>query len=215
MEEHNIESSLMATILNSDAKEIGADMIELSLDSVLEEGLLKEMPIIGVLAKLYSTGNTIHGKIFEKKIIRFLYQTEKTKISDKEKFKTKLNIQPDYRKKVGEQLLVILDKLDNIEKASILGKLFKKFMEENIDLDMFQRLASVVANGFLPDLKKLVKYENQNQWSSFTSTSLSNLGLVHLSHIRTEKFDNSGKQIDGSEYSITKLGSELLKLQVV
>tara|TARA_R110002012_G_scaffold321209_1_gene548165 strand:- start:7903 stop:8550 length:648 start_codon:yes stop_codon:yes gene_type:complete len=215
MEEQNIESSLITTIVNSDAKEIASDMIELSLDSVLDDGLLKDIPIIGILAKLYSTGQTIQGKIFEKKIIKFLYETEKTKKADKEKFNNKLNSDLDYRKKVGEQLLVILDRLDNIEKASVLGRLFKAFMEESIDLNMFQRLASVVASGFLPDLKKLVDYEKQSQWSSFTSTSLSNLGLVHRSYVKPEKFDEYGKQLDGSEYSITKLGIELLKLRII
>lgn len=215
MEEQNIESSLLTTIVNSDAKDIATDMLELSLDSVLDDGLLKDIPVLGTLAKLYTTGNTIQGKIFQKKIIKFLYETEKTKKSDKEKFNNKLNLEPDYRKKVGEQLLVILDRLDNIEKATVLGRLFKAFIQEKIDLNMFQRLASVVTNGFLPDLKKLVNYENQIQWSSFTSTTLSNLGLVHRSYVKPEKFDENGKQLEGSEYSITKLGFELIKLQII
>jgi len=215
MKEQNIESSLITTIVNSEAKEIAFDMVELSLDSVLDDGVLKDIPVIGILAKLYSTGNTIQGKIFEKKIIKFLHETEKVKKSSKEKFNQKLESDPKYKKKVGEHLLVILDKLDNTEKASVLGRLFKVFMEEIIDLDMFQRLASVIANGFLPDLKRLNNYEPQIQWSSFTSTSLSNLGLVHRSFVKPEKFDENGKQLSGSEYSITKLGIELLNLRVI
>ena len=215
MDKQNLETSLVSTIVNSDMKDIAIDMVELSLDSVLDDGLLKDLPFFGILAKFYSTGNTIHGKIYENKIIRFLFQTEQTDFKTKDKFNKKLENDPKLRKKIGEHLLVILDKFDDIEKASLLGKLFAKFMLEKIDLNLFLRFSSVISRAFLPDLKKLVEYENQYQFSSYTSTSLSNLGLVHRSYVGPETFDDNGKQTGGSKYDITELGKKLTELDVI
>ncbi len=88
-------------------------------------------------------------------------------------------------------------------------------MEGKIDFEMFHRFATIIANSFLPDIKKLSTYKNQNHYNSFTSVSLENLGLAHLYYIKPEKFDEDGTQIDGSEYRITQLGLELLKLDIL
>ena len=215
IEKQDIETSLVTSIAKSDLKDIATDMAEISLDTLLDGGIIKDVPIIGSLAKLYSAGKSIQGQIFEKKIITFLLETEKAKKESKDKFYNNLNNNEVFRKKVGEQILVILEKLDDLEKPVVLGKLFKKFMEEKINFEMFHRLATVIANSFLPDIKKLHLYKEKNHFNSFTSVSLVNLGLTHLYYIKPEKFDQDGKQIDGSEYKITQLGLELLELNVI
>ena len=215
MDNQNIESSLVTTIVNSQIKDIGIDILEISLDSVLDEGVLKEIPIIGSLAKLYSVGSTIQGKIFEKKILKFLYETDKISDEKKAKFQAEIEQNPNYRNQIGEKLLIIIDKIDDNDKSTIIGKLFRKYIEEEIDLDVFQRLASTIVNSFLPDLKILYKYKEKPQWRSFTSTSLQNVGLTNLSYIKPEKYDTYGNQTDGSEYTITELGDLLLELNVI
>jgi hypothetical protein len=215
MNNKNIESSLVTTIVNSEIKDIGIDILEISLDSVLDEGVIKEIPIIGSLAKLYSVGNTIQGKIFEKKILKFLYETDKVSDDKREKFKEKIERDPSFRNLIGEKLLVIIDKTDDTDKATIIGKIFGKYIDEEIDLDVFQRLASTVVNSFLPDLRSLYKYKEKPQWRSFTSTSLENVGLTNLSYIKPEKYDTDGNKTDGSEYTITELGDLLLELNVI
>lgn len=215
MEEHNIETSLVLSIAKSDIKDIATDIAELSLDSVLDDGVIKDIPILGTLAKLYSAGKTIKEKIFEKKIIAFLRETEKVNSDQRDEFYQKMSNNENLRKKIGEQILVIIEKIDDLEKPKLLGKLFKAFMEERISFEMFHRFATIISNCFLPDLRKLPIYKDKNQFDSFTSVSLENLGLVHLYYVKPEKFDEEGKRIDGSEYQITQLGIELLKLDII
>jgi len=215
IKKEDIETSLVVSIAKSDLKEIVNDIAEISLDTFFDDGMIKDVPIIGSLAKLYSAGKNIQEKIFEKKIIAFLLETEKAKKESKNKFYDDLNNDESLRKKVGEQILVILEKIDDLEKPTILGKLFKNFMEEEINFEMFHRLATIIANCFLPDLKKLSIYKDKSQFNTFTSISLENSGLVYMYHVRPEIFDADGNQTGGSLYRITKLGQELLKLGII
>ncbi|KRB57167.1 hypothetical protein [Flavobacterium sp. Root186] len=215
IKKEDIETSLVTSIAKSDLKEIVSDIAEISLDTFFDDGIIKDVPIIGSLAKLYSAGKNIQEKIFEKKIIAFLLETEKAKKESKNKFYDDLNNNESLRKKVGEQILVILEKIDDLEKPTILGKLFKNFIEEEINFEMFHRLATIIANCFLPDLKKLSIYKDKSQFNTFTSISLENSGLVHMYYVRPEIFDADGNQTGGSLYRITKLGQELLKLGII
>nr|WP_315171404.1 hypothetical protein [uncultured Flavobacterium sp.] len=215
MQDNGIENNMIESIAKSDLKDVAIDIAEISLDSLLKDGIAKDIPVIGSLFKLYSAGKSISGKIFEKKILAFLIETQKVDVSNKQKFYNELNADDNLKKRTGEIILVILEKIDDIEKATVLGKLFKRKIEERIDFEMFHRLATVVANTFLPDLKLLSIYKNQNQFVSFTSVSLENSGLVHLYYIKPEKFNEAGEHIDGSEYQITKLGRTLLSLEVL
>ena len=189
MPEEGIENNMIESIANSDLKDVAVDIAEISLDSIMQDGIAKDIPIIGSLFKLYSAGKTISGKIFERKIVAFLIETEKTDKESKEKFYKELKADDGLKKRTGEVILVMLEKIDDIEKATLLGKLFKRKMEGKIDFELFHRLATVIANTFLPDLKLLTSYKDQNQFVSFTSVSLENSGLVHLHYIKPEIYN--------------------------
>lgn len=207
-----IETNLIQSIASSEIKNITTDYCELGLDAILDEGILKDIPIFGSLTKLYSVGTTIHGKIFEKKLLNFLFELNKVSEIERNGFIIKLNTDEKQAQKISEHLLVLLDRLDDMHKPKILAKIFSAYIIEKIDFEMFVRLASVIDKSLVSDLVKLNDFR-KSQFGSFSATSLEYTGLVYLSVMNPNiAFDENGNQTSGSLYAISKLGEILVNI---
>ncbi|MBW4055501.1 MAG: hypothetical protein HIU83_08860 [Proteobacteria bacterium] len=152
----NIGTSLVKSIFSAGAAEIAGDVSELALDDVLNEGVLKDIPVFGWLIKGYRVVSTVKDRIFLKKIAMFL-QGATVEIRRKEEFVDKLS-DLSFCQKVGENLILLLDRQDNLEKAFILGKSFAAYLSGSIEYDMFLRLAATIDRALITDLTKLPTY---------------------------------------------------------
>lgn len=206
--EDNINDSFVSTITKSKLPEAITDIAEVGVDSVLENmSFLKDIPILGVIIKLFSTTLSIRDYIFMSKIWSFLKPMDEIDSEQREKMFWKLQLNEEYNGKVGDKLLLILEKVDDIQKAKLIGVLFKKTLYGKIDYEVFLRYASIIDKIFLPDLKRLPDYGNPigNQE---ISASLYGLGLI----IRTGGFDNTENEIEQDIYKLSKAGKTLNQL---
>lgn len=171
--------------------DILADLGEIVLDSVLE-GILKELPFFNTAIKLSRLSKTINDRIFLLKVQKFLLHLNKITPEEKQLFLDKLDNNFDQKSKVGECLLLILNRLDDLDKAQMLAVLFLKFIKEKINLETFRRLASAIDIAFVEDLKKLLKDNQEYSYlshltrSGLTETSstgvvLEGYGVAHIS----------------------------------
>ena len=71
-QEKELIKSLKETISHSNLYEIGSVIAEASIDSVLKDGILKDVPIINFLTGLWKIGVTINDYLFLKKLLLFL-----------------------------------------------------------------------------------------------------------------------------------------------
>jgi hypothetical protein len=206
-----IETNLIQSIASSEIKNITDDFCELGLDAMLNEGVLKDIPVFGTLTKLYSVGAT-KDKIFEKKILKFLFELKKISENERNDFTQKINSNEKQAQKIGEHILVILDRLDDLYKPIILAKLLSANIQGKIDYEMFVRLSSIIDKSLVSDINKLKDYR-ESQFSSFTATSLQNTGLVKLSVMNPNiAFDVNGNQTSGSLYAVSELGEILIEI---
>jgi hypothetical protein len=60
---------------------------------------------------------------------------------------------PRFNNPVGNAIVLILDKLDDLEKPEMLAKVFAALVRNKINPETFRRLASAIDIGFLEDLK--------------------------------------------------------------
>jgi len=171
---------LSESITSSSITKISTDLIEVGLDSFLEDGLLKDIPIIGTIVGLAKTGIGIRDKLFAKKILKFLFEIKDIPFGTRIEFIEKIDTDPNYTTKVGETILLIIDKLDDIKKAELIGRLFVYSVNGTIDYMMFLRLSTIIERCFLLDLSKLRLFYNgrQDQLNNFEKDLLYNLGLL-------------------------------------
>ena len=169
--------SLFNSLASENLKDITIDGLELTLDSALSDGIIKEIPIIGSLYKSIKAAKGISEAIFTKKIFRFLFELKTVPQEDREKFFKKLENDENYSEKVGEKLLIILEQFDDIDKPALLGKLLKQVIEGKFTMDEFFRISSVIQRSYLPDLILICRSNRILQYKPEVREHLINLGL--------------------------------------
>ena len=142
-EEPTLESALVTSIAKEDLVELGADLAEVGLDHVLAEGLLRDIPVLGTLVALFRTGSTIRDRIFTAKVIRFLVGLAQIPIDERERF-LKEHAQKADKNRLGETLVLLLDRLDDMQKPEALSRLFAGYILGQYDLETFRRLATAL-----------------------------------------------------------------------
>ena len=148
----NLEGKLVESI---EAKELGsltADYAELGLDAILDDGIAKNIPIVGTLIKAAKIGINVRDRLYAKKIIGFLVQIAKTTQEQRDKFVGK-----HYKdgKRFEETIMLILEKADRIEKTTLIGKVFKACILGKIIYEDAIRLSEMVNRCFWSDMQAM------------------------------------------------------------
>jgi len=224
----NINKSLEKSIFSQEGKDLAVDYSEIALDKILDSDLLNEIPIIKSVLGLYKIGLGIRERHLVKKIAKFLFQLQDIPQVEKDKFLSSLATNAKMKDEVLEKLILLLERLDDTEKAMIVGNLFKATINGNVNIDDFQKLCSIIDRGYIRDLKSFCirnhpdTYDNFNIVSKYSYNSevkknLASLGL--LTEEIDEKEDVAHNMRNGKnkkykysfKYRITDLGSILIK----
>ncbi|WP_261637979.1 hypothetical protein [Leptospira sp. 85282-16] len=139
-----------------------AELAEVTIDSLLNPGLLKEIPVVSSLIAVYKTGIGIRDIIFARKLQSFLYNYHKNKsLAKYEQFKAK--IKTIDKEALSLHLISIIEKIDEESKIKYLNNLFDSFLHEKINYEEFIHL-SLVINSLHPlgykYLKELAESKN-------------------------------------------------------
>jgi len=148
--------SFNETLKNSDLSSIIKNGIEISIDSVLNDGLLKDIPIVNTLVSLIKTAYSISTYLFLKKIIAFLDGIADIGTDKRNKMISKIDNSNKYKIKIGESLLFILDKSDDTVKASLIAKAFSSFLKKGINYSEFIKIAHIINNIFIEDFNHFI-----------------------------------------------------------
>jgi hypothetical protein len=120
MAEENIGKAVVESIKSADL-------------AVLSEGVLRDIPFVGTITALGKLGASINDRIFTKKIVRFLISLAAISEQDRLALIEKLNEEDEFRNKVGERVIEILDRIDSQRKPEMVASVFKAYAEELID----------------------------------------------------------------------------------
>jgi hypothetical protein len=157
-----ISNSFGQTLKDSNLQNVSIGIAETLSDSMLEDGLLKDIPIIGTIVGLGKTSIKIPDLLFLKKVISFLSELENVSINDRKEMIDKIDSSEKFRIKVGEKLLYIIDKCDDHENAQYVSKLFAGYLEREIDYPDFLRGAKVIERIYIGDLVDFVNDDRTN-----------------------------------------------------
>ena len=117
--------------------DIAAEVADIALDSRLDEGILKKVPVFGWLVKGYGVFTTVKDRLFLKKVAEFLHGASDITEEEKGRFREKITTDPSFCRRVGEKLVLLLDRQDDFDKAFILGKVFAGYLKGTIQYDTF------------------------------------------------------------------------------
>ena len=109
MSKKEMHFELLKAIKNSDIDELSFTIGKCAIDKILDENLIKDVPIIGSVVSFAKLGLQIHDYLFIKKIASFLFGLSEVTFDKRKEFIEKLENSEKDRIKVGEKLLFILD----------------------------------------------------------------------------------------------------------
>ena len=139
----SLEASIIQSIGSSGIIDLSVDLAEVGLDQLLSDGIIRDVPIFGTLVKLRSTIGIVRDLLFAKKVAKFLMGVAKIDTDERRKFIDDIKSRNED-KRLGETLILLLDRLDDYEKPEILARMFQAYVKGKCDLPMFRRLAAVV-----------------------------------------------------------------------
>lgn len=211
MQAMNIGNDLLSLVPKSEAKDLLSDAAEVLLDANLQDGVLKDIPLVGTVLKLGSAAGTIRDRIFLRKVARFLKGTKSLPVAELADFRSELQ-DASFRKSTGEKLLLILEQQDDFDKAELIGELFARYLGKEIDLDDFQMLSHALTICYLPDLDWLWRFdERQFTLDSEIGAVLMACGLAHLEG-RVGEIKRSGDDMQPTRFVLSELGSTLARI---
>jgi hypothetical protein len=166
------------TLKRTDLKSLTIDASELLIDSSLDNGIIKDIPLVGSVYKMYSIGSTVKARLFEKQIYAFLYELKDIPAEKRDRLIQKLETKKGFEQSFGDEIIVMLDQFSNIRKSSICARFYKQLLYENINVVTFRRLSFILKGIFDGDIDHLAAFYEGDKLSKYTQSALESLGLI-------------------------------------
>jgi hypothetical protein len=172
--------------------DLSVDYTEISLDSIITDELLKEIPIIKTIYSFGKAGFAVKETFFAKKILSFIREFQLVNLHDEKfnDFKEKILSDEKYRDKVSNHLIVIIDRFLTEQKSKILARLFKAYIEEYYDWDTFVDLSVSLDAMMTIDFKIIAYLYKQNREIRIEDFDLK--VDLHLVFASVQRLRNSG-----------------------
>lgn len=101
-------------------------MAELGIDSLLDDGIFKSIPVVSVLLGVGKTAQNIHYRNLLKQTIKFINTFNDGSISKEkiEKHQKKLKSNPQYAEEELGRVIILLNSNIELKKSELLGKIY-------------------------------------------------------------------------------------------
>lgn len=137
-----IDNAVMVPVLNQiNFNNINGEMVD---------DLLKDLPML----KMIAISNNIRDMIFISKLKSFLQPLEGISKSKIKKEITKIDKSRKYRKKVGENLINLIDRSFDEDNAENVAILFKAFLDSKISYDEYTIASTIACKISSRDIKR-------------------------------------------------------------
>lgn len=160
---------------------VSMDYLEIGIDSFLNEGILKEIPIVKTVYEAIKFPISLHNAYSMRKLIFFCYYMKNIPSMERIKYVNKAIYEDKH---FGEKLLLTMDKIDDLDKIQMLENIFRGYSHrDGIDYHTFRRLCLVLENIYAQDLYYLKECieSNKEYFSGEQMINLSNSGLAVMS----------------------------------
>jgi len=213
--------NLKRTKLNETEKNeilsLSKDLGETAIDSLLDDGIFKNIPFIGIGISVTKLIKSASDRILLTKIIHFINDLNLKDQGEIDKFKKKYFKNSDY-KKIGSKVLLILERADNATKIKWLAKSLRFFVDGNLDKQQFLRISSIINSAYTEDVQQITIFEKRAEITS-QNDIIETYVLDHLFSIgllESHGFDGGDMTglNSGTKYALNCFG-EIMKDKII
>ena len=142
----------------SDGADLAIDVIDSGFDALVSSGALDGIPIFGLLNGLYKTARHVPEILYQRKIARLLQAVvDASNADEREKFAEEAR-QNDEAERLGETILLFLDKADELQKPALIGRLIAAHIRGDLVRATSFRICAMINRAYYPDLRLLTKF---------------------------------------------------------
>lgn len=202
----SIDTSLTSSIATTSLADIFGSVSETAIDSVLESGALRDIPIIGMITGTLKAGNDIKSALFIRKIAIFFKTLSDTSDEDRRRFIDKFRTREEQHR-FGEAILLLLERAENMEKPKLIAQIINAYISNKVDESMAFRICSMIDRCYVQDFELLRDFVNGTQGENILIVeSLLSVGFLSNAGIDGGTFGEEGEDSDGVIYNINDYG---------
>ena len=174
--------------LFNNSKEIIGEYIEFGIDSFINDGILKDIPIVNTIVAVLKVGKNIHDRNLLKQTLTFINEFNKNNLTEEQLKNYKERIEKD-RKKCEDELgrvLLLLNNFIDKEKSIMLSKLFKAYVSQLLNWNDFCEYSEIINRLFIQDFSFLQEIylgrisDTTNRSDIYKVERLNSLGIIGM-----------------------------------
>ena len=195
------------------------DFLELGIDSFIEDGVLRDIPIVNSIVSGLKFAKNIYDRNLLRRTLEFINELNNGTLN-KERLIAYSSTIVNNSKKCEEELgrvLIYLNSFVDKEKSIMLAKVYKAYITQKINWDEFCEFAEIISKIFIQDIQILRKIKDSDmdlivsQDDNYRLERLHSLGLVRISFNPLTWGDIKDGHIN-SVRTISSLGKKFYKL---
>ena len=198
------------------------------LDSILQPQIILDLntdlvdcisgvPIAGFITKVFKAIKNFGDYNMANKLVNFLIETENMDDKKIDKFLKKNVIGKEQN--VGMRIIEILNRLNQNEKATLIGKLYRYIVENELDIVVFFKVSHLIDATFYDDLKGILAFRDNKQLTTnnkFIDTetieSLFQNGFLTDCGFRGGTWNANEDEDSGTSFCLNKYGEILIRI---
>lgn len=207
----NPNKKFESVIKDSDLPSLSKDFAEVAVDGIMDDGVLRDLPLVGALVGAVKFGNSINKYLSAKKIYKFLFELHYIPQEQRIKKIDEINDSKKYQSSVGEMTFELLERIESDGKPEIIGKLFAAVITEKIDYRTYLKCTHIIKSMFYYDLEELKKQYDGKYVIGPVNDGIFNSGLVDVNFAAT--FDQTkNHNPKKSDTTLTRHGDVIINI---
>lgn len=190
---------------------------EIGLDTIMEDGVYKEIPFLSTAISIYHIGQTVRDRHNIRKLAAFVDEVNK-QIEDertRESYIASFQNDEKVRKRELEYILILIDRYLDDEKPRILAELYLAYLRREIEWSRFAEFAEIIDRLLFSDYCCLFEFMcNEGVVVGKTDVELSSVlrllavGFVSQQQSAIAALTGSVDPRDEFDYMITSYGRQ-------
>ena len=195
------------------------DFAEIGLDSVMEDGLLKEIPFLSTAVSLYRMGQSIRERNHIAKLAAFMTRINEGILSEEDRKRYQEKFQATAKFRDQELEYILIDRYISKDKAKLLATLYLAYLDGRIDWNRFAEFSEIIDRLLPADFDCLFEFmchggvELEKTKIEIASVlRLLAVGFVSQEQPAVNALLGMNKPRDSMDYLITDYGREFVKI---
>ncbi|MBR3133093.1 MAG: hypothetical protein IKG42_03360 [Clostridia bacterium] len=194
------------------------DYLEVGIDNFIEDGVLREIPIVKSIVSGLRIAKNIYDRNLLKQTITFLNELNNGTISKDRLIAYKTTIENNPQKCEDElgRVLLYLNSFMDKEKSIMLAKIFKAYIRQEIKWNEFCEYSEIISRFFIQDIETLKKIYIDNIIiidefdNKYRLDRVASLGLINL--YSKSKFSFGEEILDDFTIAKTEISEKFVNI---